>query len=232
MWCIERIFLWSVNSEWRPFKHLKQNTFIINIILSDILGWVNNYLQCSFICVSVGSTVVFTFIARRAFHLITTVQVWSRSVSPFVPTVTLSMAAPLSVCTKEEQRLVIRFLWSEGVSGVEIHRRLSPQYRNSVLPKRSVYEWIEVLKNGRTGVTHEGSGAGVACCSATTIFFWGHKEAPATVEEVHWKARRLCWKMMLLWVLYFYWNKVCICSADNYWLTNVFVIKTFLSATS
>jgi hypothetical protein len=27
------------------------------------------------------------------------------------------MAAPLSVCTKEEQLLVIWFLWSEGVSG-------------------------------------------------------------------------------------------------------------------
>jgi hypothetical protein len=29
------------------------------------------------------------------------------------------MAAPLSVCTKEEQRGVIRFLWSEGVPGAE-----------------------------------------------------------------------------------------------------------------
>ena len=32
------------------------------------------------------------------------------------------MAAPLAVCTKEEQRAVIRFLWSEGVPGAEIHR--------------------------------------------------------------------------------------------------------------
>jgi transposase len=69
------------------------------------------------------------------------------------------MAAPLSVCTKEEQRSVIRFLWSESVSGVEIHRRLSAQYGNSVLQQRSVYEWIEKLKNGRTSVPHE-EGAG------------------------------------------------------------------------
>ena len=69
------------------------------------------------------------------------------------------MAAPLSVCTKEEQRSVIRFLWSEGASGVEIHRRLPAQYGNSVLPQRSVYEWIEQFKNGRTSVTHE-EGAG------------------------------------------------------------------------
>jgi hypothetical protein len=60
------------------------------------------------------------------------------------------MAAPLSVCTKEEQCSVIRFLWSEGVSGAEIHKRLSAQYGNSVLPQRSVYEWIEKFKNDRT----------------------------------------------------------------------------------
>ena len=109
-------------------------------------GWVNNYPQSSCIRISLGSTVVFTCIARRSFLLITTVQVWSCSVSSFVPTVTLTMAAPLSVCTKEEQRSVIRFLWSDGVSGAEIHRRLSAQYWNSVLPQRSVYEWIEKFK--------------------------------------------------------------------------------------
>ena len=136
-----------------------------------IRGWVNNYPQCSCICVSVGSTVVFACIARRGFLLITTVQVWSCSVSSFVATVTLTMAAPLSVCTKEEQRSVICFLWSEGVSGAEIHRRLSAQYGDSVLPQRGVYEWTEKFKNGRTSVKHEGSGACVARCSAKNIFF-------------------------------------------------------------
>jgi len=65
------------------------------------------------------------------------------------------MAAPLAVCTKEEQSAVIRFLWSEGVPGAEINRRLSTQYGDSVLPRRSVYEWIEMFKSGRTNVTHE-----------------------------------------------------------------------------
>jgi hypothetical protein len=59
------------------------------------------------------------------------------------------MAAPVSLCTREEQRSVMRFLWSEGVSGAAIHQRLSAQYRNSVLPQRCVYEWIEKFKNGR-----------------------------------------------------------------------------------
>ena len=65
------------------------------------------------------------------------------------------MAAPLSVCTKEEQSGVIRFLWSEGVPGAEIHRRLSAQYGDSALPWRSVYEWIEKFQHGRTSLKDE-----------------------------------------------------------------------------
>lgn len=68
---------------------------------------------------------------------------------------TLNMAAPLSICTKEEQHSVIRFLWSEGVSGAKIHRRLSVQSRNSVLPQRRVYKWIVKLKNGCVSVMHD-----------------------------------------------------------------------------
>jgi len=65
------------------------------------------------------------------------------------------MAAPLSVCTNEEQRGVIRFLFSEGVTGAEIHRRLSAQYGDSALPRRNVYEWIEIFQHDRTSVKDE-----------------------------------------------------------------------------
>ena len=65
------------------------------------------------------------------------------------------MAAPLPVFTKEEERSVIRFLWSESVSGTAIHQRPTAQYGNSVLLQRSVYEWIEKLKNGRTNFKHD-----------------------------------------------------------------------------
>jgi hypothetical protein len=49
------------------------------------------------------------------------------------------MAAALQVRTKEEQRGVIRFLWSEVVKGAEIYRRLSKQYGVSALPRRGVH---------------------------------------------------------------------------------------------
>jgi len=62
------------------------------------------------------------------------------------------MAVPLSMCTKEEQRGVIRFLWSESVTGAEIRQRLSAQYGDSALPRRSAYEGIEKFQHSWTSV--------------------------------------------------------------------------------
>ena len=64
----------------------------------------------------------------------------------------VNVSARLSVCTKEEQRSVISFLWAEGVKGAEIHARVCTEYGDNTLPRRSVYEWIEMFKNGRTSV--------------------------------------------------------------------------------
>ena len=64
------------------------------------------------------------------------------------------MDAPLAQCTREEQRAVVRFLWSEGSSGTKIHQRLLAQYGDNALSKTTVYEWIEKFKTGRTSVKH------------------------------------------------------------------------------
>ena len=54
---------------------------------------------------------------------------------------------------------MVRFLWSEGSPGAEIHKSLSTQYGENALSKRTVYEWIEKFKSGRTSVKHaEGVG--------------------------------------------------------------------------
>ena len=69
------------------------------------------------------------------------------------------MDAPLAQCTREEQRAVVRFLWSEGSSGTKIHQRLLAQYGDNALSKTTVYEWIEKFKTGLTSVKHaEGAG--------------------------------------------------------------------------
>ena len=65
----------------------------------------------------------------------------------------VKMAAILINCTKEEQRSVIRFLWAEGVPGTQIHLRMCAQYWDKVLPRRIVYEWIEMFENERKSVT-------------------------------------------------------------------------------
>jgi transposase len=65
------------------------------------------------------------------------------------------MEAPLSICTKEEMRGVIRFLFAEDVKPVEIIRRMQAQYGDNCLSRSKIYEWIDHFKKGRTSVCDE-----------------------------------------------------------------------------
>jgi transposase len=65
------------------------------------------------------------------------------------------MAAPLSDCTIEEQRAIVRFSWAEVVKSSEIHRRILAQYGARTMHQRKIYEWIEGFKEGRSNVTDE-----------------------------------------------------------------------------
>jgi len=63
------------------------------------------------------------------------------------------MAAPLATCTKEKQRSVIRFLSSEGVKPIEIHRRMKVQYGDACLSLQQLHEWTRKFMNGISFVT-------------------------------------------------------------------------------
>jgi len=63
------------------------------------------------------------------------------------------MVAPLATCTKEEQRFDIRFLSSEGVKPIKIHRRMKVQYGDACLLLQQVYEWTTKFMNGISSVT-------------------------------------------------------------------------------
>ena len=63
------------------------------------------------------------------------------------------MAAPLATCTKEEQRSVIRFLSSDGVKPIEIHRWMRVQYGDACLSLQQVYERTRKFMNGISSVT-------------------------------------------------------------------------------
>jgi hypothetical protein len=65
------------------------------------------------------------------------------------------MEAPLSICTKEEMRGVIRFLFVEGVKPVEIIRRIQTQQGDNCLWRSKIYEWTYHFKKGRTSVCDE-----------------------------------------------------------------------------
>jgi len=52
------------------------------------------------------------------------------------------MAAPFATCTKEEQCSVIRFLYSEMVKPIEIHRRMKVQYGDACLSLQQVYDGL------------------------------------------------------------------------------------------
>jgi len=64
--------------------------------------------------------------------------------------ISIKMAAPLETCTREEQRCVIRFLRTEGVKPIEIHRRMKFQYGDACLSQQQVYEWSRKFTNGVT----------------------------------------------------------------------------------
>ena len=63
------------------------------------------------------------------------------------------MAVPLATCTKEKQRSVIRFLLSEAVKTIEIHRRMEVQYVDACLSVQQVYELGRKFLNGVSSVT-------------------------------------------------------------------------------
>jgi hypothetical protein len=65
------------------------------------------------------------------------------------------MAAPLSDCTIEEQRTVVRFLWTEGVKSTEIYHQMLAEYGAYTMREQKIYEWIECSKEGRKSVMDE-----------------------------------------------------------------------------
>jgi transposase len=66
-----------------------------------------------------------------------------------------NMATPMPPWTVEEQRSIIRFLWSEGVKPSEIYGRMKVQYGDSCLSQGRVCEWVERFQTGRQNISDE-----------------------------------------------------------------------------
>jgi hypothetical protein len=61
------------------------------------------------------------------------------------------MATPLETCTKKQYSLT-RFLTSEGVKPIKIHRRMKDKCGDACLSQWQVYEWNRKFTNGVTSV--------------------------------------------------------------------------------
>ena len=48
------------------------------------------------------------------------------------------MATAPTICTKKEQLVIIRFLHAEGVSSVDIYRRMLAQYGENCFNKQNI----------------------------------------------------------------------------------------------
>lgn len=102
-----------------------------NIIFISAVSGFEGYICClkvihnfyAYACIKL----VFLWSCVRSFIMIASVacQLDSIIISPL-----------LSVWTKEKQRAVIRFLFSDDVKSTEIHRRLSQRYEDNVLKYR------------------------------------------------------------------------------------------------
>ena len=65
------------------------------------------------------------------------------------------MAAPLSTCTKIEQRGVVRFLWAKNMEAKDIYKEMLPMYGEHCLSCQAVHNWVQKFSEGRTSIEDE-----------------------------------------------------------------------------
>ena len=65
------------------------------------------------------------------------------------------MAAPLSTCTKLEQRGVVRFLWAKIMEAKDIRKEMLPMYGEHCLSRQTVHNWVQKFSEGRTIIEDE-----------------------------------------------------------------------------
>jgi hypothetical protein len=56
------------------------------------------------------------------------------------------MTTVLKVCTTEEQRSVVRFLWAIGLNAKDIHKEMFSVYGGKCLLGKAVHNWVEKLR--------------------------------------------------------------------------------------
>jgi hypothetical protein len=62
------------------------------------------------------------------------------------------MATVLEVYNTEEQRYVLRFVWSKRLNAKDIHKETFPVYGGKCLSRKAAHNWAERFSQGRSKV--------------------------------------------------------------------------------
>jgi hypothetical protein len=78
------------------------------------------------------------------------------------------LATVLEVCTTEEHRSVVRFLWAKCISAKDIQKEMFPVYGGKCLSCKAVHNWVEKFSEGRSKVADDAR-PGAAVAETTVI---------------------------------------------------------------
>ena len=100
------------------------------------------------------------------------------------------MAAPLSTCTKTEQRGVVRFLWAKNMEAKDIQKEMLPMYGEHCLSRQAVHNWVQKFSEGRTSIEDEHQSIARVVPTATKRIF--RRRFPGTCETVGQVFKSVC----------------------------------------
>jgi hypothetical protein len=65
------------------------------------------------------------------------------------------MATVLEECITEEQRSVVRFLWTKRLNAKDIHKEMFPVYGGKCLSRKANHNWVEKFSQGLSKVADD-----------------------------------------------------------------------------
>jgi transposase len=67
----------------------------------------------------------------------------------------VKMVTVLEVCTTEEQRSVVRFLWVKGLDVKDIHKEIFSIYDGKLLSRKALHNWVKKFCKGHSKVADD-----------------------------------------------------------------------------
>jgi hypothetical protein len=125
------------------------------------------------------------------------------------------MATVLEVCTTEEQRSVVRFLWAKGLNAKDIHKEMFPVCGGKCLSRKAVRNLVDKFSQGHSKVKDDAQpGAEVAVATVKRLLCCGLQSTGKAMGQVY-----QCWLRICRETYVFF--HVCISCFTSIWLSKV-----------